>query len=151
MMNNLPDNSRIVEILLVEDNPGDIRLTQEALKDAKVSNHLNIARDGEEALQFLRKEKTYANVVTPDIIFLDLNLPKLDGREVLEIIKSDRILQLIPVVILTSSDAERDIVQTYNLHANCYVVKPVDFKKFIDVIKSINDFWLTVVKFPPTQ
>jgi chemotaxis family two-component system response regulator Rcp1 len=148
-MSAMPISSRIVEILLVEDNPGDIRLTQEAFKDAKVSNNLNIARDGEEAVQFLRKEKTFKDAPTPDIIFLDLNLPKLDGREVLEFIKKDKDLHLIPVVILTSSDAERDVVQTYHLHANCYVVKPVDFKKFIEVIKSINDFWLTVVKFPP--
>lgn len=147
-MTNLQD-SRIIEILLVEDNPGDIRLTQEAFKHSKVANNISIVRDGEEAIAFLRKEKNFKDAITPDIIFLDLNLPKLDGREVLEIIKNDNKLRMIPVVILTSSDAERDVLQTYNLHANCYVVKPVDFDKFISVVQSINNFWLTVVKFPP--
>lgn len=146
---NVSSSAQVVEILLVEDNPGDIRLTIEAFKDAKVANNLSVARDGEEAIQFLRKEKSFQGAPTPDIILLDLNLPKLDGREVLEIIKEDQQLRTIPVVILTSSEAEGDIVQTYNLHANCYVVKPVDFEKFIKVIRSINDFWLTVVKLPP--
>lgn len=138
-----------VEILLVEDNPGDILLTQEALKTAKVANTLSIARDGEEALQFLRRQGPFANAPTPDIILLDLNLPRLDGREVLEEIKKDPNLRKIPVVILTSSEAESDVVQTYNLHVNCYVVKPIDFDKFMDVVHAINDFWLTIVKLPP--
>lgn len=147
-MNGLPENSKIVDILLIEDNPGDIRLTVEAFKNARMANDLHIARDGEEAIQFLHKESPFENAVTPDIILLDLNLPKLDGREVLEIIKQHPALRKIPVVVLTSSEAEIDVVQTYDLHANCYVVKPVDFEKFITVIKSINDFWLTVVKLP---
>lgn len=148
-MRNFYEDAEMIEILLVEDNPGDIRLTKEAFKDAKVANNLHIARDGEEAIHFLRKESPFQDAVTPDIILLDLNLPKLDGREVLEIIKADPNLRSIPVVILTSSEAEVDVVQTYNLHANCYVVKPVDFDKFITVIKSIKDFWLSVVKLPP--
>ncbi len=148
-MGCIADNSKIVEILLIEDNPGDIRLTMEAFKNAKMANKLHIARDGEEAIQFLHKEPPFHDAVTPDIILLDLNLPKVDGREVLEIIKQDNNLRKIPVVILTSSEAEIDVVQSYNLHANCYVVKPVDFEKFITVIKSIKDFWLTVVKLPP--
>lgn len=147
-MKCFPDNSKIVEILLVEDNPGDIRLTTEAFKSVKMANNLHIARDGEEAIQFLRKEQPFEKAITPDIILLDLNLPKLDGREVLEIIKNDVTLKTIPIVILTSSEAEIDIVQSYNLNANCYVVKPVDFIKFLSVVQSINDFWLTVVKLP---
>lgn len=143
------NEAKIVEILLVEDNPGDIRLTTEAFKNAKIANHLHIARDGEEAVQFLHKEKPFEDVPVPDIILLDLNLPKLDGREVLEIIKQDAALRHIPVVILTSSEAEIDVIQTYHLHANCYIVKPVDFDKFLSVISTINDFWLTVVKLPP--
>lgn len=148
-MMRVHSTSMPIEILLIEDNPGDIRLTQEAFKDARVGNHVSIARDGEEALHFLRKEHAFHDAVTPDIILLDLNLPKLDGREVLEIIKNDKNLYNIPVVILTSSEAEKDIIETYGMHANSYVVKPVDFDKFLKVIRSINDFWLTVVKLPP--
>jgi CheY-like chemotaxis protein len=140
---------RPIEILLVEDNPGDIRLTQEALKDAKVLNKLHVVRDGVEALAFIRQDGKYANTVRPHLVLLDLNLPKKDGREVLEEIKEDPDLKHIPVVILTVSKAEEDIIQTYDLHANCYITKPVDFDRFLQVVKSIEDFWLTVVKLPP--
>jgi two-component system, chemotaxis family, response regulator Rcp1 len=139
-----------IKILLVEDNPGDIRLTMEALKDAKVRNSLIIARDGNEALALLRGEGNYANEVIPDLILLDLNLPKKDGRQVLAEIKSDERLMHIPVVVLTTSDAEQDILRSYNLHANCYITKPVDLEKFFKVIESIENFWLTIVKLPLT-
>ncbi len=140
---------RPIEILLVEDNPGDVRLTQEALKLGKVSNHLSVAEDGEQALAFLRREVPYAQAPTPDLILLDLNLPKKNGREVLEQIKADPRLKRIPVVILTVSEAEQDILKSYNLHANCYITKPVDLDRFLTVINSIEDFWLTVVMLPP--
>jgi len=139
-----------VEILLVEDSPGDVRLTKEALKEGKVLNHLNVVGDGVEALAFLRKQGAYANALRPDLILLDLNLPKKDGREVLEAIKSDSDLKRIPVVILTTSDAEKDVLKSYELHANCYVTKPVDLEQFITVVRSVEDFWLTVVKLPKT-
>ena len=138
-----------IEILLVEDNPGDVRLTREALKDGKIVNNLHVAEDGVEALAFLRREGKYHNAVRPELILLDLNLPKKDGREVLAEIKADKDLKRIPVVILTSSAAEQDIVKSYNLHANCYVTKPVDLDQFINVVKSIEHFWLSVVKLPP--
>lgn len=138
-----------IEILLVEDNPGDVRLTREALKDGKIVNNLHVAEDGVDALAFLRREGKYHNAVRPELILLDLNLPKKDGREVLAEIKADKELKRIPVVILTSSAAEQDIVKSYNLHANCYVTKPVDLDQFINVVKSIEHFWLTVVKLPP--
>jgi two-component system, chemotaxis family, response regulator Rcp1 len=138
-----------VEILLVEDNPGDVRLTQEALKEGKVRNNLSLVSDGVEALAFLRHEGQYANAPRPDVILLDLNLPRKDGREVLAEIKQDPSLRRIPVVILTTSQAEHDILRTYNLHANCYITKPVDLEQFITVVKSIETFWLTVVKLPP--
>jgi chemotaxis family two-component system response regulator Rcp1 len=137
-----------VEILLVEDNPGDVRLTREALKEGKVYNNLHWARDGVEALEFLRKQGKFADVPRPNIILLDLNLPKKDGREVLSEIKQDEDLKRIPVVILTTSKAEEDVLRSYNLHANCYVTKPVDLEKFIVVVKSIDMFWLTVVTLP---
>ena len=142
-------NSKIVDILLVEDNPGDVRMTQEALKESKVHNSLHVAKDGVEALAFLRQEGKYADMPQPDIIFLDLNLPKKDGREVLVEIKKDERLKLIPVIILTTSTAEEDILRTYGLHANCYITKPVDFKQFASVIKHVDNFWFTVVKLPP--
>jgi len=144
-------NSKIkpIEILLVEDNPGDIRLTQEALKDAKIINNVNLAKDGVEAISFLRREGKYAGVVRPDLILLDLNLPKKNGLEVLEEIKSDLDLKRIPVVILSVSKLEEDIIKTYNNYANCYIIKPVDLNQFLEVIKSIEDFWLTIVKLPP--
>ena len=138
-----------IEILLVEDNPGDVRLTVEALKDAKVHNNLYVAKDGVEAMSFLRREGAYANAPRPDLILLDLNLPKKDGREVLEEIKEDKGLRRIPVVVLTTSEAEMDILKAYNLHANCYINKPVGLEQFITVIKTIEDFWLEIVKLPP--
>ncbi|HEX2208573.1 MAG TPA: response regulator [Longimicrobium sp.] len=141
--------SQPIEVLLVEDNPGDVRLTREALRDGKVHNNLSVAPDGVEALAFLRREGKYADAPRPDVILLDLNLPRKDGREVLEEIKADPSLRNIPVVILTSSEAERDIAQAYALHANCYVTKPVDLDQFITVVKSIEDFWFSIVKLPP--
>jgi chemotaxis family two-component system response regulator Rcp1 len=141
-------NLKPVEVLLVEDNTGDVRLTLEAMKEGKVINNLSIASDGVEAMAFLRKEGRHKDAARPDIILLDLNLPKKDGREVLAEIKADPSLRL-PVVVLTTSQAEEDILRTYNLHANCYVTKPVDLEQFINVVKSINDFWFSVVKLPP--
>jgi chemotaxis family two-component system response regulator Rcp1 len=143
------DENRPVEILLVEDNPGDERLTREALKEGKVYSNLHWVKDGVEAMSFLRREGKYRDVPRPDIILLDLNLPKKDGREVLQDIKNDEALKRIPVVVLTTSKAEEDVLRTYNLHANCYVTKPVDLEKFIVVVKSIDVFWLTVVTLPP--
>ena len=137
-----------IEILLVEDSPGDIRLTIEALKDGKIHNRLSVVNDGVEALAFLRRQGKYAKVPRPDLILLDLNLPKKDGREVLMEIKQEEDLKRIPVVVLSISTAEKDILKTYDLHANCYINKPVDFDQFIDVVKSIEDFWFTVVKLP---
>ncbi|MBN2419435.1 MAG: response regulator [Deltaproteobacteria bacterium] len=137
-----------IEILLVEDNPGDVRLTQEALKEGKILNNLSIAKDGVEAISFLRREGEYENTARPDLILLDLNLPKKDGREVLMEIKKDEDLRRIPVVVLTTSRAEEDIIRTYDCYANCYITKPVDFDQFINVVKSIENFWLTVVKLP---
>ena len=138
-----------IEILMVEDNPGDVRLMQEAFREAKVRNNIHIAADGVEALAFLRRQGRYADVPRPDVILLDLNLPKKDGREVLVEIKTDPGLGRIPVVILTSLEAEEDILKAYNLNANAYVAKPVDLEKFIAVVKSIEDFWLEIVKLPP--
>jgi two-component system, chemotaxis family, response regulator Rcp1 len=141
--------NRPVEILLVEDNPGDERLTREALKEGKVYSNLHWVKDGVEAIEFLRRAGRYTDAPRPDIILLDLNLPKKDGREVLQDIKNDPDLKRIPVVVLTTSKAEEDVLRTYNLHANCYVTKPVDLEKFIVVVKSIDVFWLTVVTLPP--
>ena len=143
------EQNRPVEILLVEDNPGDERLTREALKEGKVYSNLYWVKDGVEAMDFLRRKGRHAGAVRPDIVLLDLNLPKKDGREVLEEIKTDEDLKRIPVVVLTTSKAEEDVLRTYNLHANCYVTKPVDLEKFIVVVKSIDVFWLTVVTLPP--
>lgn len=139
---------RAADFLLVEDNPGDVRLTQEALRSHKVQNNLHVVNDGEEAMAFLRKQGKYANAPRPDIILLDLNLPRKDGREVLADIKSDPSLKTIPVVVITSSEAEQDVIKSYNLNANCYVTKPVNLDQFIKVVQSINDFWLTIVKLP---
>ena len=139
---------RPVEILLVEDNPGDVRLTLEAFKENKLHNKLHVVGDGEEAMAFLRGEGRYADAPRPDFILLDLNLPKKDGREVLAEIKGDPNLKRIPVVILTVSAAEEDVLRTYDLHANCYITKPVDLDEFIKVVKSIEEFWLTIVKLP---
>jgi two-component system, chemotaxis family, response regulator Rcp1 len=138
-----------VEILLVEDNPGDVRLTIEALREGKVRNNLSVSPDGVEALALLRRQGHYAQASRPDLILLDLNLPKKDGREVLAEIKADPELRRIPVVVLTTSKAEEDILKSYNLHANCYITKPVDLEQFIAVIKTIDEFWLTVVRLPP--
>jgi len=137
-----------IEILLVEDSPGDVRLTQEILKDTKVRNNLHVVGDGVEAMAFLRHEDKYANMPRPDLVLLDLNLPEKDGREVLAEIKSDEKLKSIPVVVLTVSQAEEDILKAYGLHANCYISKPIDLNQFIKVVKSIEDFWLTIVKLP---
>ena len=137
-----------IEILLVEDNPADVRLTQEALREGKVRNNLHVARDGEEALAFLRRQGKYADSPRPDLVLLDLNLPRRDGREVLGDIKDDAELKTIPVVVLTTSSAETDILRSYSLHANCYITKPVDLDQFVTVVKSIDDFWLTVVRLP---
>ena len=137
-----------IEILLVEDNPGDVRLTREALKEGKVYSNLHTVKDGVEAMEFLRRQGKYSSVPRPDIILLDLNLPKKDGREVLQEIKTDDALKRIPVVVLTTSEAEQDILESYELHANCYVTKPVDLDQFIRVVRSIEDFWLAIVKLP---
>jgi two-component system, chemotaxis family, response regulator Rcp1 len=142
---------RPIDILLIEDNPADVRLTREALNEAKVLNALHVVEDGIEALAFLRKQGQFAGSSTPDLILLDLNLPKKDGREVLAEIKQDENLKLIPVVVLTTSRAEEDIVRSYDLHANAYVNKPVDLKHFLEVIRTIEQFWLAVVTLPPKE
>jgi chemotaxis family two-component system response regulator Rcp1 len=139
---------RALRVLLVEDNPGDVRLTQEAFRDATRSIHLDVVSDGVEALAFLRRQDRYGKVARPDVILLDLNVPKLDGREVLAQIKSDMSLKTIPTIILTSSDREADILRSYELQANCYLNKPVELDAFEALVKSINDFWLTKVKLP---
>jgi CheY-like chemotaxis protein len=140
-----------VDILLVEDNPGDVRLTKEALKDAKVLNEIYVARDGVEAMEFLNKQGSFAEAPTPDLILLDLNLPRKDGREVLAEIKEDPMLKRIPVVILTTSKAEEDIIKTYNLHANAYITKPVDINRFVEIMHALEEFWFTIVKLPPKE
>ena len=145
---SLDPGGRPIEILLVEDNPGDVRLTIEALRESKVRNHLSVARDGVEALAFLRSEGAHAEAIRPDLILLDLNLPRKDGREVLAEVKADPDLKTIPVVILTTSRAEQDVLRSYELQANCYISKPVDLDQFMTVVKSIEDFWLTIVTLP---
>jgi CheY-like chemotaxis protein len=147
-MNNRK-SGKPVEILLVEDNPADVRLTQEAFKEGKVLNKLHVTRDGVEAMEFLRQKGKYAKAPRPDLILLDLNLPKKDGREVLAEIKTDKDLKRIPVVILTVSQTEEDILKSYSLSANCYIIKPIDLEQFIRVVKSIEDFWFTIVTLPP--
>lgn len=144
----MADSARLIEVLLVEDNPGDVRLTREALKDGRLLNNLSVVGDGVEALSFLRRQGKFVEAALPDLILLDLNLPKKDGREVLAEIKADPALRRIPVVVLTTSSAEEDILKTYDLHANCYITKPVDLEQFMRVIKSIEDFWVSVVKLP---
>ncbi len=146
-MNN--DAMKVIDILLVEDNPGDARLAHEALKESKVRNKLYVVEDGVEAMAFLRRQGKYADVPRPDLIFLDLNLPRKSGREVLEEIKTDESLKLIPVVILTASRADEDILRSYQHHANCYITKPLDFNQFVEVTKTIGGFWLSIVKLPP--
>lgn len=138
-----------VEILLVEDNPADIRLTQEAFKEAKIHNNLHVVQDGMSAVEFIRQEGPYKNAPRPDLILLDLNLPKMDGREVLQIIKTGSDTMQIPVVILTTSEDEEDVLRSYKLHANAYLVKPIDMMQFIKMIKQLEGFWLSVVKLPP--
>jgi two-component system, chemotaxis family, response regulator Rcp1 len=147
-MNN--DNTP-VEILLVEDNEGDVHLTMQALNRAKVRNRVHVAGDGVEAMAFLRREAPHEKAPRPDVILLDLNLPLMDGREVLEELKKDPVLQSIPVVVMTTSSAEEDVVKSYALQANCYVTKPVDLKQFLHVVDSIGDFWLQVVRLPPRK
>jgi CheY-like chemotaxis protein len=137
-----------IEILLVEDDPGDVTLTREAFADHKVGNNLHVVSDGVEALSFLRRERTHANAVRPDLVLLDLNLPRVDGREVLAAIKADPDLATIPVVVLTTSDAEEDVLRSYRLHANAYVTKPVDFEQFIKVVQQIDEFFVQVVRLP---
>jgi chemotaxis family two-component system response regulator Rcp1 len=142
---------RPVDILLVEDNPGDVRLIREALQDAKLLNQLSTVSDGQEAMDWLHKQGSYAQASRPDLILLDLNLPGKDGREVLAEIKADPDFWSIPVVIITSSEAEEDILKGYNAHANCYVTKPVDLERFVIVVRSIEDFWVSIVKLPPKR
>jgi CheY-like chemotaxis protein len=142
------ENVRVVDVLLVEDDPGDVLMTQEAFADYKVHNRLHVVNNGVDAMSFLRREPPYAAVPLPDLILLDLNLPKMDGREVLAAIKEDPSLRSIPVVILTTSEAEEDVLRSYDLHANAYVTKPVDFERFIDVVRRIDEFFVTVVRLP---
>jgi CheY-like chemotaxis protein len=136
---------------LVEDNEGDIVLTMEAFKEANILNHVDVVRDGQEALDFLKKENDHVNAITPDIVLLDLNLPKIDGTEILNIIKNDPVLKVIPVIMLTTSDSEKDILKSYYNHANCYITKPVDMDKFMEVIQAIKNFWISIVKLPKSD
>lgn len=147
----MTEKARAAEILYVEDNPADVRLTQEALKENKVRNNLYIAKDGEEAMEFLHQRGRHRSAPRPDLILLDLNLPRKDGREVLAEIKRDPKLTSIPVVVITSSKAEEDIAKSYQLHANCYVTKPVDLIQFLTVVKTVEGFWLSVVTLPPKE
>jgi CheY-like chemotaxis protein len=143
--------SKLVDILLVEDNPGDVRLTKEAFREAKVLNKIYVAKDGVEAMEYLRKEGTFTDRPVPDLILLDLNLPRKNGQEVLAEIKKDPKLKHIPVVILSSSKADEDILKAYNLHANCYITKPVDLNGFAQIMHSMEEFWFTIVKLPPKE
>lgn len=146
--NNIINSGKIIKILLVEDNPGDVRLTQEAFRDAKVKIILNVVNDGVEAMAYLRQEDKYKDVSRPDLVLLDLNMPRKNGHEVLSEIKTDDALKRIPVVVLTVSKSEEDIIKSYNHHANCFITKPVDLVQFLNVVRSIEDFWLTIVKLP---
>jgi chemotaxis family two-component system response regulator Rcp1 len=148
---NIEGNIRPIEILLVEDSPTDVLMTKEAVQCAKVLNNLHVVEDGVDAMAFLRKQGAHAGVPRPDLILLDLNLPRRDGREVLAEIKADPELRIIPVVVLTTSKAEEDVLKAYGLHANCYITKPVDFASFAEVVRSIEQFWFTVVTLPTTQ
>ncbi len=139
----------VIQILLVEDSPGDIRLTQEAMKNGKVRNQLHVVQDGVEAMEFLRQVGKYADAPRPDIVLLDLNLPRKDGRTVLQEMKEDVNLRRIPVVILTTSDDEHDILRSYDLHANCYITKPIELKQFVMIVQTIENFWFQIVKLPP--
>ncbi|MBW0256211.1 MULTISPECIES: response regulator [unclassified Cellulomonas] len=141
-------NGKVIDVLLVEDDPGDVLMTREAFEDNKVANRLAVVSDGVSALAFLRKEGEHADAPTPDLVLLDLNLPRMDGREVLEAMKNDDALRSIPVVVLTTSEAEEDVVRSYSLHANAYVTKPVDFERFIEVVRQIDEFFVEVVRLP---
>ncbi len=139
---------KVIEVLLVEDDPGDVLMTREAFEDNKVANRLSVVSDGVSAMEYLRKQGPYADAPTPDLILLDLNLPRMDGREVLQALKADEDLRRIPVVVLTTSEAEEDVLRSYALHANAYVTKPVDFDRFIDVVRQIDEFFVSVVRLP---
>lgn len=141
-------HSRPIDILLVEDSPGDVRLAEEALREARIHNQLHVVNDGEKALDFLYRTNGFPDAARPDLILLDLNLPRKDGREVLQAVKSNQRLRRIPIVVLTTSDAEQDVLQSYDLHANCFITKPVDFDRFVDVIRHIEEFWLQTVRLP---
>jgi CheY-like chemotaxis protein len=145
---NVARSGKVIDVLLVEDDPGDVLMTREAFEDNKVVNRLQVVSDGVSALTFLRKEGEFADAPTPDLVLLDLNLPRMDGREVLEAMKSDEQLRSIPVVVLTTSEAEEDVVRSYSLHANAYVTKPVDFDRFIEVVRQIDEFFVEVVRLP---
>lgn len=149
MINAVEAPARPIEILLVEDNPGDARLAQEALRESKIQNEIHVVRDGVDAMAYLRGQTPFLGAPLPDLILLDLNLPRKDGRQVLAEIKADEKLKCIPVVVLTISRDEEDILKSYNLHANCFITKPIDLQQFLRVIRSIEDFWLTIVKLPP--
>ena len=144
----MPNSTKIIDVLLVEDDPGDVLMTREAFEDNKLRNRLSVVSDGVSALEFLRKEGEHVDAPTPDLVLLDLNLPRMDGREVLQALKADADLRSIPVVVLTTSEAEEDVVRSYSLHANAYVTKPVDFDRFIEVVRQIDEFFVTVVKLP---
>lgn len=144
----MQSSNKPIDILLVEDDPGDVLMTREAFADNKVANRLSVVSDGVSALEYLRKEGQYADVPTPDLVLLDLNLPRMDGREVLQSLKEDELLRTIPVVVLTTSGAEEDVIRSYSLHANAYVTKPVDFNRFIEVVRQIDEFFVTVVRLP---
>ena len=147
-MNSMENNARSIEILLVEDNPGDARLTVEAMREAKVRNRMHVVEDGVEAMAFLRRQGSFGEAPRPDLILLDLNLPRKDGREVLAEVKADPDLKRIPVVVLTTSRAEEDVLRAYDLHANCYVTKPVDLAQFMKIVSQIDEFWVKVVTLP---
>ena len=146
----MSSNEKQIEILLVEDSPGDVRLTQEALADAKIRNRISVVNDGLEALAFLQREGQYEGAPRPDLILLDLNMPRMDGRELLAAIKNDDRLKMIPVVVLTTSNADADILKSYELQASCYITKPVDLEQFITVVAGIEEFWFSIVKLPPS-
>ena len=148
-MSELKAPAKAIDILLVDDDPGDVLLTQKALRNGKLFNSLNVAKDGIEALEYLRQEGQFIDATRPDLILLDLNMPRMNGQETLAEIKKDPELKSIPVVVLTTSDADKDVLQSYDLHASCYVTKPVDLQQFTDVVQSLKEFWLCVVKFPP--
>lgn len=148
-MSAAPTDHRRLGVLLVEDDPGDVLIAREALQAAKLDTRLDVVSDGVQAMEFLRKQGAYADRERPDLILLDLNLPKKDGREVLAVIKADQVLKTIPIVVLTTSQAEEDVLRAYNLNANCYITKPVDFDQFTKIVQSIEQFWLTIVRLPP--